>query len=106
MPSVIINLKKKKKKKKSYFEKGCLKTCACDNPEKVAWDMIKYTVPDTVAVELTLVALRLKNSQTYVCGLSNFFKEQSDPKITHNTFRDFRVHFFRKGLSRNSCIIV
>ena len=63
----------------------------------------QYTVPDTVAVEPTLVTL-LKHSQTYIYGLSNFFKEQSELKITHNTFRDFRVHFFRNGLSRNSCM--
>ena len=49
----------------------------------------QHTVPDTVAVEPTLVAL-LKHSQTYVYGLSYFFKEQSELKITHNTFRDFR----------------
>ena len=105
MPSVIINFKKKKKKKKLFREGLSENMCMRQSREgNMGYD--QYTVADTVAVELTLVALRLKNSQTYVCGLSNFFKEQSDPKITHNTFRDFRVHFFRNGLSRNSCIIV
>ena len=41
----------------SYFEKGCRKKCARDNPESnMGYD--QYTVPDTVAVEPTFVPFR------------------------------------------------
>ena len=39
----------------SYFEKGCQKKCARDNPED-NMGYVQYTVLDTVAVEPTFVA--------------------------------------------------
>ena len=58
----------------------------------------QYTVPDTVAVELSFVAfLALSNISPSppVPFFQNSLKN-SELKTTHNTFRDCRVHFFRQ----------
>ena len=65
----------------SYFEKGCLKKCARDNPEtKVIMGYDQYTVPDTAAVEPTFFFLSLaladETSMASRAILSNFFEEQ------------------------------
>lgn len=39
----------------SYFKRGCQKKCACDNP-KGNMGYYQHTVPETIAVEPTLVA--------------------------------------------------
>ena len=73
---------------------------------KVIWDMIgQYTVPDTVAVESSML-LSLALSTTCPWPLVPFFQislKNSELKTTHNTFRDCGMHFSDK-LSRNSCI--
>ena len=65
----------------------------------------QYTVPDTVAVKPTFVAL-LKQTPTYLppWPLVPFFQislEKSELKTSHNTtFRDCRLHFFRQPFSK------
>ena len=67
----------------------------------------QYAVPDTVAVESSIVAfLYLALSNTCPWPLVSFFQislKNSELKTTHNTFRDCRVRF-SDNLSRNSCI--
>ena len=62
----------------SYFEKGCRKKCVCDNPKgNMGYD--EYTVPDTVAVELTFDAFLLQSRNKSMASraiLVNFFEEQ------------------------------
>ena len=61
----------------------------------------QYTVPDTVTVEPTFVALKLANTLQW--PLVPFFQislKNSELKTTHNAFRDWRVHFFRQSFSK------
>ena len=65
----------------------------------------QYTVPDTVTVESTFVAfLALANIRPWpLLPLFEISLKNSEPKTTHNTFRDFACTF-SDNLSRNSCI--
>ena len=62
---------------------------------------VQYTVPDTVAVEPTLLSLTLADIRPW--HLLTFFQislKNSALKTTHNTFRDCRVHFFLQPFSK------
>ena len=64
----------------------------------------QYTIPDTVAVQITFVAFPLANANLSPWSLVPFLQislKKRELKTTHNTFRDCRVHFFRQ-LSGNS----
>ena len=88
----------------SYFEKGCRKNVPTTIPKSnMGYD--QYAVPDTVAVESSM-SLSLTLSNTCPWPLVAFFQislKNSELKTTHNTFRDYGMHF-SDNLSRNSCI--
>ena len=56
----------------------------------------QYTVPDIVAVEPTFIAffLALANIYPWPCHSFKIPLRKSEPKTTHDSFRDCRVHFF------------
>ena len=57
------------------------------------------TFPDTVAVEATFFCFLLALANICPWLLVPFFEislKNSELKITHNTFRDCHVHFFRQ----------
>ena len=87
----------------SYFEKGCQKKCARDNPE----DYMGY-VQYTVAVEPTFVAFRW-HWQTYVHGLSchsfKFLWKRVNSKSPTIPFGVVACTL-SDNLSRNSCIFL
>ena len=63
----------------------------------------QYTVPDTVAVEPTFCLFPLALADIRPWPLVSFFHisvKNSQPKTTHNTFRDCRVHFFQQPFSK------
>ena len=65
--------------------------------------MINTLFLTTVAVEPTFVALLQHSDRKHTSvasrALSNFFEEQCTQN-THNTFRDYRVHFVRQPFSK------
>ena len=86
----------------SYFEKGCLKNVHATVPKgNMGYD--QYTVPDTEAVEPSILLFSFSIGKTYVHGhFVPFFQislKKRQLKTTHNTFRDCRVHFFRQPFS-------
>ena len=84
----------------SYFEKGCLKKCARDNPETLQGSD-QYTVPDTVTKLLFCFLLALANMRPWPLVSSiQISLKNSELKSTHNTFRDCRVHFSRQPFSK------
>ena len=89
----------------SYFKRGCQKKCACDNP-KGNMGYYQHTVPETIAVEPTLVAF-LSHSQTYVHGLSchsfKFLWRTENSKPSTIPFR-IVAYTFSNNLSWNSCM--
>ena len=65
----------------------------------------EYTIPDTVAVELSFFCFPLALSNISPWPFVPFFQislKNSELKTTHNTFRDCRVHF-SDNLFRHSC---
>ena len=63
----------------------------------------QYTVPDTVAVEPTFVvsfSTRKHKSSMASRDIFQISLKNSELKATQNTFRDCRVHFFRKPFSK------
>ena len=72
-----------------------------------SWKVICYMINTlfltTVAVEPTFVALLQLSDRKHTSvasrALSNFFEEQCTQN-THNTFRDYRVHFVRQPFSK------
>ena len=73
---------------------------------KVIWDMINTLVPDTVAVESSIVAF-FKQSQTYLYGLlCHSFKFLWRTKNSKPPIIPFRIvaRTFSDNLSRNSCL--
>ena len=86
----------------SYFEKGCRKKCARDNPERQygIWS-IHCSWHCSCRTYFCCFPLALAN----VCpwSLVPFFQvssKNSELKTTHNPFRDCRVHFFRQPFSK------
>ena len=87
----------------SYFEKGCRKKRTRQS-WKVLWVILSALFFKEIIVwEATDLCLRmLKESK--IVGLTASVVRNSVLIISHNTFRDCRVHFVLDKLSRNSCI--
>ena len=90
----------------SYFEKGCRKKCAHDNPERYyGWFRVHcfLTKFEGMAGEATDICLRvLKESNK--SRFDSYRVTNSVLVISQITFRDCWVHIFSDILSRNSCI--
>ena len=88
----------------SYFEKGCRKKCARDNPERhCGWFWVlcfskKFERIGTKGHGNVFASAKVHSTATVVRNRVLI--------ITHVTFRDYRVHIFSDNLSRNSCIAV
>ena len=74
------------------------------------WDMINTLVLDTVAVQPTLVAqfpLALANIRPWpLVPFFEIYLKNSEQKTTHNTLREYRVHFSRQPFSKQLYISV
>ena len=82
----------------SYFEKGCgKKMCAGQSPKgNMGYD--EYTVPGTVTCRAYFCCFPLVLANIRPWPLVPFFQislKKKEVKITHNTFRNWRVHVFR-----------
>ena len=82
----------------SYFEKGCRKNCARDNPERYygIWSM-HFSWHCSCRTCFCCFLLALVNIRPWLLvPLFEIFLENSELEITHNTFWDCCVHFFRQ----------
>ena len=82
----------------SYFEKGCgKKMCAGQSPKgNMGYD--EYSVPGTVSCRAYFCCFPLALANIRPWPLVPFFQislKKGEVKITHNTFRNWRVHVFR-----------
>ena len=88
--------------KYSYFEKGCRKKSARNNPERqygiwsihCFWHCSCRTYFCCFALALGSIVHGLS------CHSFKISMKNSDLKTTHNTSRDCRVHFFRQPFSK------
>ena len=82
----------------SYFEKGCRRNCARDNPRRWygIWSM-HFSWHCSCRIYFCCFPLALANILPWLLvSFSEISLKNSELKITHNTFRDCRVHFFRQ----------
>ena len=86
----------------SYFEKGCRKKCAPDNPER-QYGIWSISCSWHCSYWIFYCCFLLAFANIILWPLVPFFQislKNSELKITHNTFRDCRVHFFRQPFSK------
>ena len=87
----------------SYFEKGNVGKNVHTTTPKGNMGYDQYTVPNDCSCRTYFCCFPMALANISLGPLVPFFQislENRADKITHNTFRDCRVHFFRQPFSK------
>jgi len=86
----------------NYFERGCRKNCARDNPKgNMGYDQYTCSWHCSSRTYFCCFPLALANKRPW--PFLPFFEislKNSELKTTHNNFRDCRVHLYRQPFSK------